>query len=231
MNKIRAFADDIWFADQSYSLLGADIGTRMTIIRTASGLLIHSPIKLESQILEEVKQLGTPAYIVAPSCMHNLNIRAWSQTFPEAHVYAPSTANLEGNMPFNKLHASQEFPWEEEIVTLEVGGMPKIKESVFFHKATQTLVVSDLFFNLVEPMSGWTRLLAKLYGIYGRVSTTRLFRIYIKDNLEFHNFVISLSSYYIDKLIVSHGQNIESGACEVIFQELNSILDTMRLNA
>ena len=41
--------------------------------------------------------------------------------------------------------------WKNEIEQVLVGGMPKVNETVFLHRASDTLIIADLLFNLGSP--------------------------------------------------------------------------------
>ena len=54
-----------------------------------------------------------------------------------------------------------------------IEGAPKLSEVVFFHRASRSLLVSDLFFNVTEPETWATGLLLRMMGTYKRFGRSR----------------------------------------------------------
>ena len=52
--------------------------------------------------------------------------------------------------------------------------MPKIQEWVFFHHVSQTLIVTDLVFNLRETRGWNTSICLTMFGTRGRFAQSRV---------------------------------------------------------
>ena len=203
------FAENIWYVQGAYKLIGANLGTKMTVIRLDDGkLLLHSPVAFNETLASEITRLGNPAYIVAPSTMHNLHMDGWSQRFSELKTYAAKGARIAASV--EPLEESIVFPWENGICSILIAGMPKVNEWVFVHKSSGTLIVCDLLFNVTEPTTRWTRYLTSLYGIYQRCTITPLFNMMVKDKEAFQRSLLRVSKQDFDKIIISHGNNVTS---------------------
>ena len=62
-----------------------------------------------------------------------------------------------------------------------MGGLPGIDETVFFHKASGTLLVADVSFNVLELEGFVARLFMRLNDAYGRFGPSRVARSLVKD--------------------------------------------------
>jgi hypothetical protein len=79
----------LWTFHQPLSVLGAQIGCRMTALRLGSGdLLLHSPIRLTAELRSRLDQLGPVRHVLAPNLDHYLFARDYREPYPEALFYA-----------------------------------------------------------------------------------------------------------------------------------------------
>ena len=63
--------------------------TRMTVVRLTNGdLFLHSPIKFDNRLANELQGLGTPRHLVSPNQFHYAHIGEWAEAFPAAIAWA-----------------------------------------------------------------------------------------------------------------------------------------------
>ncbi|MGT2666793.1 DUF4336 domain-containing protein [Streptococcus rifensis] len=172
--EVKAVGENIWIVDgdavdMDFKVFSVPFSTRMTIIRLESeGLFIHSPIRLTSSVKQAVDQLGKVAYIIAPNKLHYSFIEEWSHAYPEAQVWvAPGLEKklLKSWAGENTFVLSQDNSpaWQREIDFLPFRGSVYIEEIVFYHKLSQTLILTDLIENIeLHNPSFAQRLLFKL---------------------------------------------------------------------
>ena len=56
---------------QPQRFMGLEVGTRMTVIRLRdNSLILISPLKITSDIEEELDELGEVKYLIAPNLFH-----------------------------------------------------------------------------------------------------------------------------------------------------------------
>ena len=83
------------------------------------------------------------------------------------------------------------------------------------HRPSRTLIVADLIFNWMPTHSRWEnfmrRRIMKLERFPGM---SRLFRLCIKDREAFLDSMSILMSWDFDRVIVGHGEIIETGGKE-----------------
>jgi hypothetical protein len=158
LNTLKRVADNVWIVDGPIirfgpPLLKMPFSTRMTIIRVGDGLLVHSPTLLAPELKMEIESIGRPRWIVGPNRIHYWWIPNWHTAFPDSEVYlAPRIREQAGehiDFDCRVLDRDQGYPWDAEVATLPVGGS-YMTEVVFFHRASRTLVLTDLIENF-EP--------------------------------------------------------------------------------
>ena len=92
MGTPKSLAPNLWVVDQPDFDSGRrqKIGTRMTVIKLASGgLFLHSPTKLDEQTKQALDAIGEVRAVVAPSRAHHLFVGDYIKTWPGAKLYGP----------------------------------------------------------------------------------------------------------------------------------------------
>ncbi len=122
---------------------------RAIVIRLDDGhLFILSPIHLTAEIRADVDRLGAVKYLVSPNHLHHLYLGEWSQTYPDAKLYAsPRLASKRKDLTFYKTLSTDmpEPEWAEQIDQCIFGsGNGWIDELVFFHRSSGTVILTDL---------------------------------------------------------------------------------------
>jgi Domain of unknown function (DUF4336) len=206
---LRRLDSDIWVAEAPLRFVGLELGARMTVMRLPGrGLLVHSPIRATSELVDEVQALGPVAYIVAPNRFHHRFVGGWQQAFPEAATYV--APGLERKRPDLKiagvLTIEPERGWAEGIDQVFLGGIPATNEVVFFHRPSATLVASDLAFNIGASSPPLTRIAFRLGGIYRRLTPTPLERVLVRDRSAFHRSLVRILEWPFVRVVVAHGE-------------------------
>jgi hypothetical protein len=210
---IERIDEGVWVAASPHSFMGLHLGTRMTIVRLAGGdLWIHSPIALSSALRPEVDALGPVKHIVAPSLYHHMYAGHWQTAYPDAAVYGP--AALARKRKDLKLTATLEeaasAPWAAELAPVHIDGC-MLDETVFVHRATRTLVGSDITENFRTSAHWPTRLYLKASGIHGKVGWGRFMRVVYRDRAAARRSVDALLEQDFDRVVIAHGDVIPSG--------------------
>jgi hypothetical protein len=176
INTLKAVAPDVWIVDgpvirYGSPLLKMSFPTRMTVIRLADGALaVYSPTPLPESLRAEIDRIGRPRWIIGPNRIHYWWLPDWHAAYPGAGVYlAPRIREQAGtriDFAARELAASGPYPWDDAIATLAVAG-GFMTEFVFFHRASRTLVLTDLIENFEPHKLGYgpMRWLAWLGGV------------------------------------------------------------------
>lgn len=131
--------------------------TRMVVIQLANGdLWLHSPVAASPDLVVEVAAMGPVRHLIAPNWVHYAFLPEWQALFPEATTWAAAGAReraarrrvrirWDADLAIDPLPA-----WSGEIDMLEVKGHPRHREWVFLHRASRSLIVTDLV-QALEP--------------------------------------------------------------------------------
>jgi hypothetical protein len=191
------------------------MGTRTTILRLDSGgLLVHAPGPLDAADAAAVRALGPVEAIVAPNKEHHLFFAAARAAFPEARGYAvPGAQGRVRSAVDGPFGAGAAGPWEDGLLAVDVGGMPRLEETLLFHRASGTLVTCDLSFN-IQRVEGWLpRTALELAGAYGRFGPSRLFRSwYLQDRPALRRTVDQLLDLPLTRIVLAHGETVDTDA-------------------
>jgi len=212
---LREWAEGIWLAEAPLRFYGLPFGTRMTVIRLRDGdLLLHSPISLDPPLRDEIDALGPVRHVVSPNKLHHLYLAQTHEAFPDAKVYAPpGLSRKRPSLHFDaELEDAAPDAWSGELEQLIVRGSRVIQEVVFLHPASRTLIVADLceHFGAHSPLL--TRIAARLSRMYDRPRMPPDMQLTFRDRPATRASFERLLAWDFDRVILSHGKLLESGA-------------------
>jgi hypothetical protein len=210
-------ATDLWVAERPQNFYGLPVGTRMTVVRLSGGrLLLHSPVPLGPGLRAELDALGRVLYAVAPNRVHHLYAGDVAKTYPEARLWiGPGLERKRPDLDYVAI-LDDEPPqeWRGELDQAFFRGRPYENEIVFFHRASRTLVICDIAFNIQASAAAPTRFLMKLIGSYGRFGPTKLDPLLIRDRALARRSMQRILSFDFDRVVLPHGDIVESGGKE-----------------
>jgi hypothetical protein len=215
----RNLAANLWVVDRPFKLpyVRVEVGTRMTCIRLTGGwLVLHSPVKLDAALRQSLDALGEIKAIVAPNRLHHLFLAEYITSYPHARVYtAPSLRKKRPDLRITgELGDEPQNEWRGEIEQHLFRGAPRLNEVVFFHPATRTLVLADLAFNISKNAAKRSPLFCWLWDV-GHFGPHRFVRLRgIRDRVAAQASVERILRWDFDRIIVSHGDVLESGGYE-----------------
>ncbi len=215
MAMLNQIAPALWEIDAPLNVLGMALGHRMTVVRLPNGSLwLHSPVAYSEQLIDELLELGPLAHIVAPNCMHDTYLKEWFAACPGLQFHAAQGfSDHRPDLKFNTfLGDTPPESWAEVFAQHLVRGAPRINEIVFLHRASRTLILTDLCFNLGPDMPMLSRVLLNLNGCYCRFAPSRLLRSTIKDRGAFRASIDHILKWDFDRIVLSHGRTIHNGA-------------------
>jgi len=210
--------DGLWTADAPHLFFGLHIGTRMTVVKLrGGGLLLHSPIELLGPLRAEVDALGPVRHIVCPNVYHHMYAGPWADAYPEAILHGPD--GLAQKRPDLKtprsLSATLHPDLEGDLIPVPIDGC-LMRETLFVHPRSRTLISSDLVENFETSDHLPTRLYLKIGGVHGKIGWSRLLRVLYRDHAAARASLERLLSHDFDRTILSHGRIVESGSKEAI---------------
>jgi hypothetical protein len=178
INVLKSVGEDLWVVDgplvkMSFLGISMPFPTRMVVVRLQSGeLFLWSPTKLVEGLRSQIDGLGPVRHLVSPNKLHYVHIPAWEAAYPEAVAWASpgvieraASRHVEVSFDQDLLDGPDEA-WREDLDQLVFQGSRFVKEVVFFHRKTRTLILADFIANF-EP--------EKVGGVYGKL--VRLFGV------------------------------------------------------
>ncbi len=223
---LAPLAPDLWELDAPMRVIGMALGHRMTVARLPDGSLwLHSPVAYSPTLAAELKKLGPAAHIVAPNAMHDTYLEGWFAAWPSARFHgAKGFSTFRPDLKFtDTLGDTPDAAWAAVFDQRMLRGMPRLNEVVFLHRASRTLIVTDLVFNLRAEMPLLSRVLLKINGCYNCLAVSRLLKTTIKDAPALRASLDQMLMWDFDRVIVSHGHNLDSGAKDALRTALASI--------
>lgn len=224
MPQPKNLAPNLWIVDQpDFNTGSAKIGTRMTVIKLASGgLFLHSPTRLDDETRRALDAIGEVRAVVAPARAHHLFVADYMKTWPSARLYGPP--GLVGDIQdFRarigarrdlKLDAilgdDPAMEWAGEIEQHLFKGAPWLNEVVFFHPSSRSVIFTDLVFNVPADFRG-ARVFYTLVSAPGHFGPHRLIRMMIRNRKAARESVAKILEWDFDRVIVTHGDVLESG--------------------
>lgn len=137
----------IWVHSYPVRYAGSRFNARMTLIRLASGrVIVHSPGPLDEPLKRAIEAVGPVGWIVAPGTFHHLHVAAAAAAFPEAQVLiCPGVEKKQPRLRYDAmLGETPPDDWAGEIALQPVTANRIIREVVFLHRPSRTLIVTDL---------------------------------------------------------------------------------------
>ena len=216
----RQLDTDLWVAERPFRYFGAEVGVRMTAIRLAEGgLLLHSPVRLDEATRAELAEIGPVRFIVAPNRFHHLFAGDYPRAYPQARLLgAPGLELKRKDLKFDAILGDTPAPGlENEFDQIVFRAFSPLNEVVFLHRRSRTVLFTDLMFNVTKSDSAYTRFLLTLDGGYGKLAVPRTFRFAIRmRGARAREELESILRWDFDRLIVAHGDVVESGAREAV---------------
>ncbi len=215
---LRQIDDGLWVAEgDNFVGPGAWFPVRMTVARVGEGLWVHSPIALED-FADEIDALGPVRWIVNSCGFHGKWVAAAVARWPDAQLVSSSAHHLLGTKLPPSVDLDPEVPaaWAEVFDSQLIEGCPKVAETVFLHRASRTLIVTDLLFNIHESKALLMPLILRLTGAWKRPMQSRLWRLFTKDRAAAAASVERILSWDFDRVLMAHGDVIEVGAKEQV---------------
>lgn len=222
---MRQLHDNLWVHEDSMKLGPVNLRLRTTIVRLAAGgLWVHSPTALSAELRCQVDELGPVSAVLGPSNGHNLWLRDWADAYPDATVYV--TPGIPKKQPalsgYQLLDEQTSATWADDFDANIMGGVPFLDECVFLHRASASLIVTDLVHNYRgQEQVGFAKVVTKLVmepmGFKDIcVAPPLRFKFMIKDRSAFVAFLEAVQRWDFDRIIVTHGDIIEDDAKQTL---------------
>jgi hypothetical protein len=208
-------APNIWHMERGFKAAGLPVSSRMTVVRFADGRLwIHSPVRFGEDVAARLAELGEVAWIVAPNRAHHLFARHAQRMFPQAALYgAPGLAAKRPDLA-GLVELGDEAPpdWTADLDQAVVRGMPFVNEVVWFHRASGTLVMTDVLQCWAGDLDWKTAAYARLTGVRGHLDVPRTVRLVTRDKELAATSARKILAWPFTRVVTAHNSIVEQDA-------------------
>ena len=225
---------DLWIVDaKPIHPAGLPLPLRMTVVRLADGgLLLHSPTQHTPQLQHALEEIGPVRHLVAPSIAHWMFLLYWQRACPAAVTWGAPGLRGRKQLKAARVKVDADLddtpppPWRGEVDHVLVRSGP-YSEVAMFHRASRTLLLTDLALNLEgSRMPPLPRAAASLAGILAPTSHAPLqVRLMLALNgaavAEAARRLVSLEPA---RVIMTHGTPFEDGAADRLRAALAPLL-------
>lgn len=207
---------NIWTYEEPLSFYGLPTRHRMTVIRLAAGgLVLISPTSHTPELAAHLQTLGPIVAIVAPSWWHDLYLGDWAAANPDVPFYgAPKLVETHRRLNFREaLEDESPALWAADIEQHHVLGIGlRADEIVFFHRASRTLVLTDIFLNYDANDAPITRAIARaIVSSKPGLAFPRFYRPFV-DREPFRRSIERILTWDFQRIVNGHGANVERDA-------------------
>lgn len=221
LNTLKPLAPELWVVDGPLiPFYGMPFPTRMTVVRLPGGALwLHSPIAPDEALIAAVEGLGEVRFLVAPNALHYAYLPAWAARFPAARVFAAPGVALRAAKhelafpPHDILGDTAPPDWAETLRQRLVPGHPFLREVVFFHVPSATLILTDLIENFeprrLGPFMRFATWVAGTQAPRGR--TPRDAQLTWRDRAAAAHALREVIGWAPERVLLAHGRIIEDG--------------------
>jgi Domain of unknown function (DUF4336) len=219
---LREIDKNIWVAEQPLKYFGLSVGTRMTVTRLMTGeLVIISPIQCDELLREQINEIGRVSYIISPNLYHYLFASQFKLMYPNAPFWAASGLDtkkpeLEIDRLMSDLQGTildeLDYLFFDGFRTFGLTGASPLNEYVFFHRQSQTLILTDTAFNFDESFPSITRFISKTFGSYNKLSPSWLEKLGTRATEKVKYSVQKVLDWDFKRVIMAHGSIVETDA-------------------
>ena len=187
---------------------------KSTIVSIENRTVLISPVPHLKKFKDQVEGLGPITDIVAPNGFHHLGINDAIEMYPDAKLWGvPALKTKRSDINWSHI-LPENWPFQGTLDAIPLLGMPKIDEMIFYLSSEKTLIVSDLFFNHIHGKGFGYWMVFNMFGTYKRFAVSKFFMKFIKNNQEFKQSLQKILALNIEKIIVSHGEDVLENAKE-----------------
>ena len=221
----KPVAPDLWMVDaEPMRIMGAAVPVRMTVARLGDGgLWLHSPTRFSPAILGALEVLGPVRHLVAPNVAHWTFLKGWQRACPQATTWAAPNLRRRWQVRLSRVRLDRDLgdepppDWAGELDQAMVPGGAGFREVVFGHRASRTVILTDLVLNLEDDrVPAATRAYARATGTRApHGSTPRYLRPVIAlRRQDAAAAVRRVLTWAPERVIFAHGRPFEEDGAE-----------------
>ena len=234
MNQLSEYIqNEIWILEYPIRFFGMDLFARMTIIKLSNGdLWIHSPCKIDNSLKQQIDKIGEVKYIVAPGTFHHLHVTDFQQNYPDAETYiCPGLERKRPDINFEWILGNRpDHRWENEIDQVLIYGTRIIWETVFFHKPSKTLILTDLLENIGDDYQHPSGLLLRfwwkvVFRMWNNPKAAPEYQIGWGNKAVVKRCLNYILAWGPERVVIAHGELLESNVHNVLTSAWRKVLN------
>lgn len=193
---------------------GMELPGRSLLYRENGRVVILSPGPFSSEDFKKIGEWGEVIAIVSTNLMHGRWIEPALKAFPNARFFrggalGQKKPELKGQgEAYSQMHFLPIKDWE----FIEIRGVPKADECVFYFPKDRTLFVTDLVFNIQRPTGALTKIILTLTGTKGRLAVSHALSFLAKDRKAFRQSLQKILQWNFSLVVMAHGEFLEHEA-------------------
>ncbi len=214
----RELCSNLWVLDRQLLHFGtARLPTRTTIIRLGGGglVVISPPPLLDPGSIDAINAIGRVESVVVPNSFHYLFASEFLKHYPSARLLAaPGLIDRVPELDFaTELGPQTPEDWAGELEIVVVGPTRGVSEVMLFHRATGTLILTDLAFNMNRYPRSIDRFIWRLSGIPAEFGPGRTSRsLLLRDRDTAARSLSQAQDWPIRRIVLAHGDVIDHDA-------------------
>jgi hypothetical protein len=212
---LKQIAPNLWHMERGFKTAGVPVASRMTVVRFGDGRLwIHSPVRFDQAVAEQLRSLGTVAWIVAPNRMHHLFAGHAQRMFPDAALYgAPGLAAKRPDLA-GLVELGDAIPpaWAADLGQVCIRGVPMVNEVAWFHKASATLIMTDFLQCWCGDLPWAAAMYGRLTGVWKHLDVPRTVRLVTRDKALAAESARAILQWPFTRVITGHNSIVEQDA-------------------
>ncbi len=218
---LTAHAPDLWSAARPHGFMGLQFGARMVVVRVNGALILHSPIALTDEDAAAIDALGEVRAIIAPNMFHHVFAKEVADRYPRAQFVAPQglakkRPDLNIDVALDDLETAP--PWDlDALVPFFIAGQKTMRETVFLHRPSRSLITTDLVLNVSQPQGLMTKFYSWVSGYNGVPLHSPLLKMSTwSDKKAGRESLSHVLEQDFDRLLLAHGDIVETGGKEAL---------------
>lgn len=203
--------NELWAIEDSMPKAGLEINFRLLIARLRNGeLWVHAPFAISDEDEAAIRALGEVRHIVVPNNFHYTQVSDFSRRFPTVTVWAPPQLDKRlKDVPHWPLETLPDA-WSADFDAVAFH-TAVYHEWVFCHRASRTLILTDLVINIPRPRTPLARVVARLADVGRGMQPTRLERLMLRTGSrdELRANLKTVLSWDFERVSMAHGTIVE----------------------
>ncbi len=219
--------NQLWCIADAMPMLGLRFGARLTIARLRDDTLwVYAPFAISDEDEAAIREYGDVAHIVAPNPFHFKEIGEFTRRFPDAQLWVvPALATKLDELPHLPLH-SLPPAWARDFDGQLFDAALGYQEWIFCHRATKSLILTDLVLNVPRPDNPLGRVVGAVLDEGRGCKSSRLVRAAIyggRDLKRAREQVNEILRWNFRRIVMAHGDIVARDGKRVLRRALRWI--------